>query len=487
MNRLIRTTAAVVVGLTLWTSGEEPRGLAFWDFSKEEDREWTRHANCSKDVLIEDGVLKGTMTGWDPFLTSPAFTVDAKAGQFVEIRAKTTAGGDGNLFWVPVGATGAQQKWSVSMDWIGDNEWHEYRVYPFWQGEKRIARLRMDFAVPRNDAGTFEVDWIRIGDAIVGSTSNRAWSGASLTSWSPINGATVAEQDGATVFVSKTLGGALASDNLKIPAAEAFVVAVEMAAKKGDSGCVMWASDSVSGLQRKNFRIKPDGAFHTYNIDLGSQKNWTGNIVLLQLAPVLGNYAKTLIRSVKVSDEPQGGADVSVNQVRLADAINRAGRPLSFLIQFSNTGGQDAKNITLDVKKWPRGVSVLSAPGWENVPEIPASGIVTHTIRIMAKDAVSGDVELTLSGDGISGQRVNVPIEVLPDRKLKKSDYVPVPKPVQSDYEMGALYISPAGQRLMRGRAFGLWRRNVSRCWDGMTKRIRKWWIGRSNGLLKTV
>ncbi len=440
MKGIVRVAAALVCGLVMRASGDSPLVLVRWDFDKEADTEWARHANCSKDVRIEDGVLKGAMTGWDPFVTSPAFSVDATAGQAVEMRVKTTAGGSGNIFWVPAGANGPQQKWSATTEWIGDNEWHEYRVQPYWQGEKKISRFRIDFAVPTNNAGTFEVDWVRVVDTSAAATAERAWCGTALGAWSATDGATADVRDDALAYASSGSIGTLTSPNLKIPTDETCVVAVEMAAREGDSGCVTWASDAVSGLQRKTFRIKPDGRFHTYNIDLGTHKNWIGNIVLLKLTPVLLKDARATVRSIRVSDEPLGGADVSVTQARLADAINRAGKPAQLLIQFSNAGGMDAKDVALAVKKLPRGVSVVTVSGWNKVPEIPASGSVTHTVLLDAKRAVSGDVVFAVTGAGTDGATVKARIEILPDLKLAKATYVPVPKPLKSDYEIGALY-----------------------------------------------
>ena len=441
MNRIIGLTAALACALAMRAGGGEARVAVGWDFADGAGQEWAKHANHSKNVRIEEGVLKGTMTGHDPFLTTPAFSLDATAGQAIEMRVKTSAGGKGEIFWVPAGADGAQQKWSVSTDWTGDGQWHEYRVQPYWQGEKRIARIRIDFAVPLNDAGVFEVDWIRIVDTDAAISTEQTWRGAALTAWSADDGATAETRGEALAFAAKKQSGTLTSPSLKIPSDETYVVAVDMSAKAGDTGCILWASDDVSGLQRKTFRIKPDGRFHTYNVDVGSQKNWRGNIVLLKLIPVMQNGAKAVIRSITVTDEAQGGADVSVVQTRLTEAINRAGRPAPLLIQFSNVGGQDARNLTLAVEKLPRGVRVASAPGWEKVPEIPASGTLTHTLLLDASKAVSGDVVFALTGDGTDGQqRVKARIEILPDLKLEKATYVPVPKPVKSDYEIGALY-----------------------------------------------
>jgi hypothetical protein len=434
----------ILLGLALAVRvfAAEPRVLASWDFSDEASREWSKQANWSKDVRLEDGVLKGTMTGSDPFVTSPAFSVKAAAGQVIELRAKVSTGGKGEIFWIPAGASQAQQKWSAAIDWIGDNQWHDYRVAPYWQGEKSIARLRVDFVPPRASEGTYEIDHIRIVDETAAAGSDaRAWSGAALGAWRGADGA-AAEAKGDVLALAAGKGeiGQLLSPNLKIPSDETCVVSVEMAVTEGDSGSLAWASDTVSGLHRRTFKLKADGRFHTYNVDVGGQKNWTGNIVLLKLAPAMRKGAKAQIRSISVAEEPQGAADVTVEQARLTDAINRAGRTAPLLIQFSNAGGKDAKNVTLAVKRLPKGVSVRSAPGWERVPEIPALGSVTHTLELAAVKAVSGDVEFALAGDGLEGQVVRAAIEILPDLKLEKAAYVPVPKPVKSDYEIGALY-----------------------------------------------
>ena len=442
MKQMTRGVGVVLAfGLAVRMFAAEPRVLASWDFSGDAATEWARLANWCKDVQIAEGVLKGTMTGSDPFVTSPAFAVAATAGQVIEFRAKCSTGGKGEIFWVPAHAQGSQQKWSVSFDWIGDNQWHDYRVAPYWQGEKNISRIRVDFAPPSNREGTFEVDWLRIVDEADVSSDDRAWQGVRLQAWRGIEGATSDVKDGTAVFSSSPLQpGALTSPNLRFSADEAYVVSIEMATSEGELGAVAWASDTVSGLQRKNFRLKSDGRFHVYNIDMGAQDSWKGNIVLLKLMPVLNKNAKATIRSISVSEEPQGPSDVAVLQARLTEAINRAGHAVPLLIQFSNTGGKDAKNVMLAVKRLPKGVSVHSAAGWEHVPEIPPSGLVTHTLQLFAKSAVSGDAEFTLSGGGADGQCVKARIEILPDLKLKKASYVPEPKPVKSEYELGALY-----------------------------------------------
>lgn len=423
-------------------SAAEPQVLANWTFGDEGSKRWMTQVNHCSNVRVDNGVLKGVMSGSDPFLTSPAFSLVARPGQVVEFRAKCVSGGAGELFWIPVGEKGPQQKWSVSFDWIGDGAWHDYRVQPFWQGEKAIGAMRLDFVNGQSANGAFEISSVRIVDETGASHAGEpVWSDAALAEWSATEGGVARVKDQVLTFrTSATGAGLVQSPMLKADADAACVLAVDMAVSEGDSGTVMWATDAVSGLQRRKFRVKPDGKFHTYNIDLASEKNWTGNVVLLRLVPSVGKGQTARIRSVRLCDDLQGPADVSVTQARLAEAINRVGAPSPLLVQFSNCGGTDAKQVALSVKKLPKGVRVTSAAGWERVPEIPASGLVTHTLVLVADRAVSGVAEFKLSGDGTDGQGVKAPIEFLPDLKQPKAAYVPQPRPLKSDYEIGALY-----------------------------------------------
>ena len=156
------TTGVWALGvLALQLGAAEPRTLVEWTFGDKADQAWTRNANCCKDVRIEEGHLKGVIAGVDPFVNSPAFSIPAEAGQAVEFRAKVSAGGRGELFWVPAGSSGPRQEWSVPIAWIGDGEWHDYRIQPFWQGEKRIAAVRLDFADGHVGEAPFELAWSR--------------------------------------------------------------------------------------------------------------------------------------------------------------------------------------------------------------------------------------------------------------------------------------------------------------------------------------
>ena len=436
------TTGVWALGvLALQLGAAEPRTLVEWTFGDKADQAWTRNANCCKDVRIEEGHLKGVIAGVDPFVNSPAFSIPAEAGQAVEFRAKVSAGGRGELFWVPAGSSGPRQEWSVPIAWIGDGEWHDYRIQPFWQGEKRIAAVRIDFVDGHVGEAPFELAWVKIvGEREAPYAGEPAWSGASLAAWCTAKDARVTLKGNALAVRSTTPESVdLQSPRLNIRADDSSVVAIRLSTEDGDSAALAWASDAASGLQRRKFKVIPDGKVHTYSLDQSAEKGWTGNVLLLKLS-VSGKKGGTRIHSIRVCDELQGPADVSVVQARQAEAINRAGRPNPILIQLANTGGSDATNVTLRVKRLPKGVKVGSAPGWERVPAVPATGVASHTFDLVSEKAVSGTAEFEVIGGGETPQSANVQIEFLPDLKLPKATYVPEPQPATGEYEIGALY-----------------------------------------------
>jgi hypothetical protein len=419
--------------------GAGDSALPCWDFNGPDAQRWVAQAHHCQGVRVEDGVLKGVTAGRDPFLTSPSFAVKATAGQAVEFRAKVAAGGRGELFWIPQGEKQALQKWSAAFDWIGDGRWHDYRVRPFWQGERAIGALRLDFVNAPAAAMPFEISSMRIVDESGAlHTGEPHWQGAALAAWTASDGAAAAVSGGLLEFSAPDGGsGTLESPRLKVDAGAAGVVAIEMKVGTAGKGTLRWASDGVSGMSVKKFPLRADGRFHVYNIDLSGETAWRETIVMLQLAPAGGGAS---IRSIRICDEPQGPADISLAWARISDALSRAGRALPLTCLLENSGGRDARNLTLTVNSLPDGVTVEESAGWNRIATLRAGARLMHTFNLRAAEAVSGTVELELSGDGADGLSVAVPIVALPELKLAKSRYVPPPRPVKSDYEIGAFY-----------------------------------------------
>ena len=262
----------------------DTRVLVQWDFTTDAEKAWVHAANHSKDVQIVDGVLKGTITSWDPFVTSLPFSIEASANQVIELRVRTTARGAGNIYWVPEGVAGPQEKLNVSLNWMGDHAWHEYRVYPYWQGDKRIVRLRIDFAGPSQALDTYEVDWVRVVEMTSPTTAAKAWCGSALGVWNGEEGRAVVDNDHVLALTAAPEEIAtLFSPALTLPAESNPIVAIEMSTESGDEGMLCWASSAGNGCHSKRFRIQADGKRHTYNLDLTGEKMWQGEILMLKM------------------------------------------------------------------------------------------------------------------------------------------------------------------------------------------------------------
>ncbi|MCS6860200.1 MAG: hypothetical protein NZT92_07765 [Abditibacteriales bacterium] len=115
------------------------------------------------DLRTENGLLKGTATGVDPYMERYAVDVDGSAVKTIRLRLKVSAGGGAQFYWITQQSPGWAEDKAVHFPIIADNQFHEYVLsvgkHPLWNGQ-RITTIRLD---PTGGAqgATFEVDWIR--------------------------------------------------------------------------------------------------------------------------------------------------------------------------------------------------------------------------------------------------------------------------------------------------------------------------------------
>jgi hypothetical protein len=424
------------------------RTLIEWTFDK--DAEGWGGPNHISDLRVQDGALQGRIMDWDPFVRSPEFDIPATPWQTVEVRLKTDCAGGGEVFWT--GTTQSQYGGfspgkETPFTIIGDNEWHVYQVRPYWHREGKIVLLRLDLPRPDpadNGKKTFAVDYIRVTEPVEAAApqTEAHWDFTkSAGGWTGGNGATAEKTDaGLRIVMGDDPTGAAMSSPLQAPVDDRMWVSVEMAVSKGETGTVRWVSSEGSGLQSLDFSIRADGAFHTYNIDLSSSKLWAGDILLLELTPAASAGAQATLRSLTVSEEPLGPPEIVANYAGLEDAISRAGRRLPFILNLTNRGGETATDLRIADLKLPPGVKVDDTGDWRKLPELDAFDPATHRFYVSAERPVKGEAVITLAGRGAPAEPIRAELGIEPGLNLPKADYVPEPRPVESDYEIGALY-----------------------------------------------
>ncbi|NOY80472.1 MAG: DUF5010 domain-containing protein [Kiritimatiellaeota bacterium] len=450
----MRTIAAVGAAtaffcLTAGAAAPE-KTLIEWRFDRDGDLRGWGVPNHISELRAAGGAMKGRIMNWDPFVRGPRFQIPASPWQRIDIRLKTDCGGDAEFFWTNTTegkyggfSPGKESHFTV----LGDNQWHVYRVYPFWQTEKKIVLLRLDLPrPPEQDYGkkTFEVSWIRVVDMGEPAASARtAWRfPRDASEFSPLEGARArAVAEGLEIVTSPKPVHGVRSRMLRLPAAAGYWVSVEMSVDRGQRAVLRWASSGARGVTERAFPIRADGKFHTYNVDMAASANWRDDIYFIEFTPSTMPGARAVVRSLMTASEPQGPPDVEITYAGLADAINRAGKRLKVTVYMLNHGGANADALRISQLRLPPGVRV-DEPGeaWRKLSVAEPFEPLIHRFHVRADRPVSGEMSVALRGPGAPAAPYRGRIEVLPAVHVPRARYVPEPRPVVSDYEIGAYY-----------------------------------------------
>ncbi len=447
------TILGAAVGLcclaTVAGKGNE-KTLIEWRFDRDGDLRGWGSPNHISELRVADGALQGRIMNWDPFVRSPQFEIAATPWQRIDIRLKTDCGGSAEFFWTNTTegkyngfSSGKETRFSV----IGDNQWHVYRVYPFWQTEKKIVLLRLDLPRPAeqdNGRKTFAVSWIRVVDMGAPAPGARtAWRfPRDAADFSALEGARArAVAEGLEIVTSPKPVRGVRSGILRLSAADGYWVSVEMSVDRGKRAVLRWASSGARGVAERAFPIRADGRFHTYNVDMAVSSSWRDDVYFLELVPSTSPGARAVVRSLLTAAEPQGPPDVEVTYAGLTDAINRVGKRLRVAVYVLNHGGADAAALRISQLRLPPGVRVDEPDeGWRKLAPAEPFEPLIHRFHVRAERPVDGEMTVQLSGPGAPPEPYEGRIEVLPAVNVPRAAYVPEPRPVATDYEIGAFY-----------------------------------------------
>ncbi|MCK5805517.1 MAG: glycoside hydrolase family 99-like domain-containing protein [Lentisphaeria bacterium] len=463
-----------------------PQTVVEWTFDESGDaKEWST-ANHVSNVRVADGALKGTLMDWDPWVTSPQFEIKADTWQRVEFRLRTTVSGTGQLFFTsttksPYG--GFFPRKNVSWRVNGDGQWHDYSILPFWQSEKKIIMIRLDFArVSGADkgVGTFELDWLRIVQAATPGRLAKPpqWRfPADVGALSPSGLLTARRTKGGLGLVAANRDDWLESSYFSFPADDAFFAVVRMSTKVGRTASLSWLSGKAKSRAVLDFAVIPDGLMRTYNLDLSSSKTWSDDIHRVGFRPPLGKGESTLAELV-FAEDPSGPPSPFPLYAGLEEAINRAGRSASFLVSLENRGGETMVDARIKHLRLPLGVSAVKREGWDRIGAIDVFDRLEHRFQLLASGPVSGPFELVVEGGGARCSFTGE-LKFEASLSLPKADYVPIPHPVESDYEIGALYFPgwPTIDRWARIWATDPQRRPVLGWYDEANPEVVDWQI----------
>jgi len=413
-----------------------------WSFNVD-GQGWNAN-NHLKEVVVKDGLFRAKAAGRDPFITLDAIDIPALPSQFVEFRLRTNSTGTAELYYTNTAEGqhgGFDARKIAQWNAIGDEQFHVYRIYPNWSAEQKIVKLRLDFPNlnPENIDGVwYELDWIRLIDL------NFAQAAVVKPDWNfTVLKEGWAAPDGSKAEPSSNgwkINGTLESNPISLDVDEhGLWISFELAVDKGKAATVEFLSQH-GVLGSVTIPLKADGEFHWYNIDCAAEPTWRDKVHQLRLTLSDVPTATATLKRLMVSDDPQGPANIVIENVFQTEGINRTDTKRPLAIRLKNNGGQPSKGIKIDKLALPEGVSVVSSRGWESIPEIKPLETKTYILELLAKTPVDGKLTLQLAGAGVPNDAVTVPLRFEKNLHLPKADYVPVPKPVESEYEIGAFY-----------------------------------------------
>lgn len=402
------------------------RTVIEWRFDKAGDFLGWQRNEAVADAAVRGGLLHGRASGADPILIGPVFEISAAAEQCFEICLKGTAPANAELYWTETlqgqygGFSGEKHR---LLHTLGDNQFHVYRIWPFWHAAKKIIRLRID----PPDAGEFDIRWIRIVQRDGGPASSvRSFSHDQIAArW----------RDSGDVE-GQSLGPILLSPRLAIPAAENAFVCVRMATDRTASGRLLAVSSSKNGWEGVSFSLRPDGQLHSYNLPASTLANWHGEILYLGLQVPSGSA--TRIESIEVARQPRGPAEFEVSYLGPTEGINRAGRPVGITCTLRNLGGDLAQDVTATLAV-PEGVTVLDGAE-KSIDRLSLH--LPKTVQWKIQGQAPGKVGLTVKVAAAQVPAVSstTTVELTKAPNVVRTGYVPEPRPVQSKYEIGAFY-----------------------------------------------
>ena len=414
--------------------------LAEWRFNTDGDTAgWTVGSNVA-NLTVKDGFLMGHVSGSDPSVAGPQFEITASPYQYVEIRMKTTAPGSGELFYTntteePYGGFRSNLMRRISYK---DGDFQVYHIFPFWQDLGKIIRLRIDppencdFAI--DYVKVVEVDTPAVKSAFFDFTkADQAWSSADDILTDVTADGIVVKAPGEWMLLSPKL-------DLDTSAYPIFTMSAKSTGS--DSAVLTWLSDRDTVVRSQKITLRTDGKWHAYNVMLGDTAEWTGRIKMLSLRGELSDGQQVQFRTAGLSNKRIGQGEFEIRNFGLKDPVTRLDpkKPAILQAELVNAGGQPIKSeITVRFRISPGNKLSITPVTLPSAVGLKPGGSETLTFQVVPERPGSCDVELTVDNAESSASASSSLLWLAPVN-AQPATYVPEPKPVRGDFDIGMYY-----------------------------------------------
>jgi hypothetical protein len=397
--------------------------LPSWTFdAADEAYPWQPNEHFS-NVAVRDGVLAAEGTDWDPIFICAGLSFPTTPWQYVVIRIKADhACGVGELFFTGTEEGqygGFSQERSRRFHVEGDGAFHDIAVFPFWQAEKQIVKLRLDLY----DDAHFEIDSIAVrswGDVENPVTGTFDWAANDLSNWRVI-------ENSREIFAPP----------LRLAIEDRGWATIELQSASDTVATLLWAVEGVPGLQSESFSIRGGSEPRAYNLELDGNRAWKGT--LLALGVQLPEDTDVTLQRVSIAEEPGGPAELAVTYFGFENGINRAGAECNLLLRVANLGGrvQGIRDIHIDAVD---GIEIVTAPQKSGVEGLAYDEYADFIWTVRAGASGSYSLHAGFSGKGAIPERASTELIFTEPLGVPASDYVPAPRPVETGIEVAAYY-----------------------------------------------
>lgn len=418
----------------------EKRIEAEWRFdSPDVLKVWRANAEVS-DVRFEDGAMVFRTTGNDPILEYvPLLDLPAVPQQAVEIEMKASTPGVAELFWSnttqsPYGGFLPEKRTDFSVR--GDGQWHTYRVFPFWQKERRIVRLRFDpYGIGEFHLRALRI--VRLEGAGVREGQTRFVFQRGQADWLPWHGVEMHRTPNGTRLRLVEPDG-FVGRCVDVETEQTSIVVVRLRSSRVKRCSLVFATTEAYGIQQHTFEVIPDGKSRLYNIDMLDARGWSGGVVMLGIRPGEHVGDEVVLEEVQVTSQPLGAPDLQVLFFAIEDALPRTEAPVTVTLRAVNRGGQPAKGLRATLHLPPAARLVQSPPA--TVTDQPFGEEREWRWLVSFSRPVKGSITAELRATNAPAVRTSAPVEVTPRLAKVKASVVPPPTPVIPRYPVGVYY-----------------------------------------------
>lgn len=131
-------------------------------------------------------------------------------------------------------------------------------------------------------------------------------------------------------------------------------------------------------------------------------------------------------------------AGLRVRSAHVADAFPRAGLTTPLEVVVENAGSNVVRNVEVSPGTMPDGTKVIEARRTSG--SMFGGDVATFVVKVRPEKTGRYVVPLELRSGGDVLRKMDVAVDVGPSLGLPKAEYVPEPKPVETDYDIAAIY-----------------------------------------------